>query len=95
MILVLFLLAGRAGAQFQYTEEKPSNRKAAFDQTVQQARYQLGPVRLAPWATLHDVAYVRTLFSTATPVPTDLTATAGAGFRAYLRNGPKVTWSAE
>ena len=29
------------------------------------------------------------------PVPDDVTATAGAGFRAYLRNGPKATWTAQ
>jgi len=100
MILVLFLLAGSAGAQFEYTspggpEEKPASRKQAFDLEVSRARYRLGAVYVAPWATLRDVAYVRTLFNTGQQLPSDFTATAGAGVRAYLRNGPKVTWSAE
>ncbi len=99
-ILVLFLIAGSAGAQFEYTApggpaEKPANRKLAFDLEVSRARYRLGPVLVQPWAALHDVAYVRTLFNTGQPLPSDLTATVGAGFRAYLRNGTKVTWSVE
>jgi hypothetical protein len=100
MILVLFLMAGSAGAQFEYTapggpEEKPASRKQAFELEVSRARYQLGPVHVAPWASLHDVAYVRALINTGQQLPSDFTATGGAGFRAYLRNGPKVTWSAE
>lgn len=100
MILGLFLLAGSAGAQFEYTspggpEEKPASRKQAFDLEVARARYRLGALHLAPWASLHDVAYVRTLLTTGQQLPSDFTATAGVGFRAYLRNGSKVTWSAE
>ncbi|HSS52458.1 MAG TPA: hypothetical protein VLX28_26235 [Thermoanaerobaculia bacterium] len=58
------------------------------------ARYQLGPLRVAPWAALHDVAYVRSLLTSGQQLPADITATAGAGLRAYLRNGAKVTWTA-
>ncbi|MBW8875443.1 MAG: hypothetical protein JF614_10820 [Acidobacteria bacterium] len=99
MTVLLFLMAGSAGAQFQYTppggpEEKPANRREALEREVSQARYHLGPVRIAPWAALHDIAYVRTLFASDNQrSPTDFTATAGAGFRAYLHDTPKVTWS--
>ncbi|PYQ63935.1 MAG: hypothetical protein DMF53_08835, partial [Acidobacteria bacterium] len=97
--LVLLLMAGSAGAQFQYIppggpEEKPASRKEALDLELSRAHYRLGPVRVAPWASLHDVGYVRSLLTTGRQLPADFTATAGAGFRAYVRNGPKVTWSA-
>jgi hypothetical protein len=100
MILILPLMAGRAAAQFQYTPpggpvEKPASRKQALERDVELARYHLGVVRIAPWAAVHDVAYVRTLLSSSgQKIPADLTATVGAGFRAYLRNSPKVTWTA-
>lgn len=104
LILCLTALLGRAGsagAQFlQYTppggpEEKPASRQEQLERELKEARYRLGPLRIAPWASLRDVAYVRSVFSTGAPAPNDFTATVGAGFRAYLRNGPKVTWVAE
>jgi hypothetical protein len=100
MTLSLCLLAGSAGAQvFQYTppggpqEQEP--RKEALEREVQNARYHFGPVRVAPWATLRNVSYVRNVFATVEAPPDDLTATLGAGFRAYLHNGPKATWVAQ
>jgi hypothetical protein len=99
LTVLLLLLAGRAGAQFQYTppggpEEKPENRREALERDVAQARYHLGAVRIAPWAALRDVAYVRSLFtSSGQGAPSDLTATVGAGFHAYLHNTPKVIWT--
>ncbi len=98
MTVLLLLMAGSAGAQFQYTppggpEEKPANRREALEREVSQARYHLGPVRVAPWLALKDLAYVRTLFSSDQRLPADVTATAGGGFRAYLHNSPKVLWS--
>jgi hypothetical protein len=99
MTLILCLLAGNAGAQFlKYTppggpEEVPESRKEAIEREVEEARFHLGPVRVAPWATLRDIAYVRNVFSSGPELPNDLTATVGAGFRSYLRNGPKATWT--
>lgn len=98
MTLVLSMIAGSAGAQFQYTppggpEDQPETRKEILDREMELARYRVGRLRIAPWVTLRDVAYVRTLSSSAQRQPSDLTATLGAGFRAYLRNGAKVTWS--
>jgi hypothetical protein len=106
MTLILCLtalcwMAESAGAQFlQYTppggpREQPESRQEQLARELREARYHLGPVRLAPWATLRDVAYVRSIVAAGAKTPNDLTATAGAGFRAYLRNGPKATWSAQ
>ena len=38
---------------------------------------RLGPVRIAPWAPLHDLAYVHSLLITGQRLPNDLTATGG------------------
>jgi len=100
MILLLLLKAGSAAAQFQYTPpggpaEKPANRKQALEHEAETARFHLGAVRIAPWLAVHDVAYVRTLLaSSGEKIPADLTASVGAGFRAYLRSSPKVIWTA-
>jgi hypothetical protein len=97
------LTANSAGAQsiFQYTPpggptEKPESRRQELERQIEAARYHLGPVHIAPWATLRDVAYVRSLFTSGgAEQPADLTATVGAGFRAYLRNSTKATWTAQ
>jgi hypothetical protein len=101
-LMALGLKARSAGAQFlvQYTppggpQERPETRRAELERELEAARYRLGPVRVAPWATLRDVAYVRSLFVSGQSLPNDLTATVGAGFRAYLRNGSKATWIAQ
>jgi hypothetical protein len=106
MTIVLCLaiagIAGEAGAQFlQYTppggpEERPASRQEEMESQVTEADHHLGRVRIAPWASLQDAAYVRSLFSTAEQTaPNDFTATVGAGFRAYLHNGPKAIWRAQ
>ena len=100
-LTALSLMARSAGAQFlQYTPPggptaRPESRQEQLARELLEARHRLGPIHIAPWATLHDVAYVRSLVATGRPQPNDLTATAGAGFRAYLRNGAKATWAAE
>jgi hypothetical protein len=97
----LLTLASSAGAQFnQYTlpggpEERPGDNKAKLERDVEEARFRLGALRIAPWFTLQDVAYVRNLFAGEGETESDLTATAGAGFRAYLRTGSKMTWIAQ
>ncbi len=98
---ICFLIAASSGAQFlQYTppggpEAKPLDRKAALETEVAEARYHLGAVRIAPWFAIRDGAYVRNLFSSGEEPPGDFTITVGAGVRAYLPTGPKVTWKAE
>jgi len=100
-LMALGLTARGAGAQFiQYTppggpEVRPESRQEILRRELDAARYHLGPVRIAPWATLRDLAYVQNLLFTGVRQPSDFTATAGAGFRAYLRNGPEATWTAQ
>jgi hypothetical protein len=99
-LTVLGLSARRADAQFQYTppggpDVRPESRREQLKRELDAARYHLGPVRVAPWATLRDLAYVQSLAGSGLRQPNDFTATAGAGFRAYLRNGPKATWTAQ
>jgi hypothetical protein len=102
-LFALFLIAGTAEAQLpvQYTppggpREKPESRREELEHEIAAARYHLGPVRIAPWVTVRDVAYVRSLLTDGQQqLPNDLTATAGLGFRAYLRNGSKATWKAQ
>jgi hypothetical protein len=90
-----------AGAQVlvQYTPpggpQETESRREQLARELAVARYRLGPVHIAPWFTLRDVAYVRSIVFTGARLPSDLTATAGAGFRAYLRNGSKATWTAQ
>ncbi len=103
LCLVVAGVARQAGAQFlQYTppggpEERPASRKEDMERQIVEADHRLGRVHFAPWASLHDAAYVRNLFSAgaAQETPSDVTATVGAGFRAYLRNGPKAIWRAQ
>jgi hypothetical protein len=100
-LTVLGLKTSGAGAQvlLQYTPpggpQETESRREQLERELGEARYRLGPIHIAPWATLRDVSYVRGIVFTGAPVPDDVTATAGAGFRAYLRNGPKATWTAQ
>lgn len=97
-IAAILLIAGSAKAQFaQYTppggpEDRPEDRKERLEREIEEARYRLGPVRVDPVLSFRDVVYVRDLFASEGPATSDVTATAGAGFRAYLRTGRKVTW---
>lgn len=102
LCLAIAGVAGEAGAQFlQYTppggpEERPEDRREDMERQVTEAEHHLGRVRIAPWASLYDASYVRNLFSsTGEQTPNDFTVTVGAGFRAYLRNGPKAVWRAQ
>ena len=100
MTFILWLYAAAAGAQFlQYTppggpEQDPETRRQELERELEEARFNLGVVRIAPWATLRNVAYVRNFFDVGEQPPDDFTATVGAGLRAYVRNGPKATWTA-
>ncbi len=97
--VVLVLSAGAAGAQFnQYTspggpQDRPESREERLKREIEEARYHLGPVRIAPIFGIKDVAYVRDLFDNGN-IPPDVTATVVGGARAYLRTGPKMTWIA-
>jgi hypothetical protein len=94
---LLLLTAGAAWAQYTPPggpQERPETRRAALERAVKNARYRLGPVRLAPWIGVQDLAYLANLGGTTAGVDSDLTGTLGAGLRAYLRTG-KVTWTAQ
>jgi hypothetical protein len=101
MTFILWLYAAAAGAQFlQYTppggpEQDPETRREELERELEDARFNLGVVRIAPWATLRNVAYVRNFFDVGEQPPDDFTATVGAGLRAYVRNGPRATWTAK
>ncbi len=98
---ILFLLAGSAKGQFLVftppggPEGRPETVQERLEREIGEAPYHLGPVRITPLAGFRDAAYVRDLFGSQSTVESDVTATVGAGFRAYLRTGRKVTWIAQ
>lgn len=89
-----------ASAQFsQYTEpgsllERGTSRKEQMEKAVENARWRLGPVRLSPWFSIRDAAYVSDVFAGSQSLPgqeeeSDFTITAGAGLQGFLPLGPK------
>ena len=76
-------------------QERPESRQEQLERELAEARYRLGPVRIAPWASCATRLRAQHLLHRRGRQPDDVTATAGAGFRAYLRNGPKATWTAQ
>ncbi len=73
--------------------EPPADRKGSLDQAAENARWHLGPVKLAPWWELRDLQYVDNAFGSSEGKQGDITASMGAGLRAYFRTGPKVYWA--
>jgi hypothetical protein len=63
--------------------EVGTGRQQQLETAMDEARYHLGPFRVAPWIGLRDVSYVRGETGSGDG-QSDLTATAGAGLRAYL-----------
>ena len=97
-----------AWGQFpQYTPpggaaEESLDPETTIEQALEDARWQVGPVRLVPWIGLTQLAYVDDVFGGsadgdggADRKTSDFTATAGAGLTAYLPTGPDVYWLAE
>ncbi|HUF79468.1 MAG TPA: hypothetical protein VMR44_11190 [Thermoanaerobaculia bacterium] len=70
--------------------------KEEMDQALEEAQWQAGPIRLAPWIGLRDLSWNDN--PRATPegedAEGDVSMTAGAGLRAYLPTGPDVYWAA-
>jgi hypothetical protein len=66
--------------------EIPVSRQAQLEAALEEARWNLGPWRVAPWIGIENVSVVRgeQLAGDSNDDGEDLTATAGAGFRAYL-----------
>jgi hypothetical protein len=94
---ILLLTASVAVAQYTPPggpRERAGSRQEALEKEMSDTRFHLGPVRIAPWISLKDVAVVRTEDETGA-TSDDFTATVGAGLRGYLRTGPAVIWTAQ
>jgi len=100
--LVVLVPAGAHGQFTQYTQPGGSSvgdagvSQGQLDQAIDQAHWQLGPVRMQPWIGLRNLAWNAnpTGASEAENPEGDISATAGAGLQAYLPTGPAVVWSA-
>lgn len=90
--------AAAAGAQFsQYTspggpQGRLEDKKAALEKAMEEARFQLGPVRLAPRFSLRDGTWVDEAAGPGTDA--DFSVVVGAGLNAYLRTGRKLLFTA-
>ncbi|MCP3958368.1 MAG: hypothetical protein GY719_10995 [bacterium] len=97
MVLIAGLASGPAGGQYIVPgSQLPSDTTPAKDELeerINDARWNLGAVRLTPWLGLRDVQLVRTTSADGTTEEDDFTLTIGAGLRAYLPTG-KVVWTA-
>ncbi|MFH1176530.1 MAG: hypothetical protein V1750_03910, partial [Acidobacteriota bacterium] len=101
LVALAFALAGgQALAQLQqYTPagslaERGVPSREQLKESMKQARWHLGRVRIAPWLGLKDVMYVDNVFGTAEGARSDLTATVGAGVHGYLPVGAKLVLDA-
>ncbi len=72
--------------------QPPADQKGALKKAAEDARWHLGPVRVAPWWQLRDIQYVDNAFGASEGRQGDVTASVGVGLRAYFRTGPKVYW---
>jgi hypothetical protein len=101
-LAVLLFEADLALAQFdQYTEpggprDRPRSRQEQLEGAMESAPWRFGVVRLKPWISLSDIQYVDNALAMGDEEEkvSDVTATLGAGLRAYLRTGPKLIWAA-
>lgn len=90
-------VASSAAAQYsQYVApgslgEKRTPTRERLESTVEAAPWTLGPLRLAPWFSLHNVTYQDNVYGDPDDPQSDLTATAGAGLHGYLPIGEDVT----
>ncbi|HEV8630945.1 MAG TPA: hypothetical protein VGV61_11555 [Thermoanaerobaculia bacterium] len=94
LVALAALAATPAAAQYRAAGsdlELIPNRKQQLEKAVEQARWSLGAIRISPWLGVRDVTYVRELDpQTGERQRGDLTATAGAGLKAYLPLGEHV-----
>jgi hypothetical protein len=97
---VLVLASAPAWGQFaQYTSPgelalEPEDVRENLDRAVEEARWRLGGLRLSPWFGLRDAGVQDNIFSSEGSGETDVTATVGAGLKAYLPLGRKATFAA-
>jgi hypothetical protein len=75
--------------------ENAQSRKEALDVAIEEAKWRLGRLRVDPWLSLRNIEYVDNAFGVTEGVKvSDITATVGAGLRAYLPTGGKMVWAA-
>jgi hypothetical protein len=98
LVAVLPLLAAApAAAQFsQYISPgtllgHETSKQPQIEKAVDEARWHLGPLRLAPWVGLRDAAWVTNVFAgSGGQKKPDFTVTVGAGLQGFLPMGPKT-----
>lgn len=73
---------------------EPSTREQV-EQQMEDARWRLGPVRLAPWFGIRGITWEQDVFVADEGETSDLTGSVGAGISAYLPTGPDVFWIAQ
>lgn len=100
LALALAGVATLSSAQFsQYTkagnfENSPASIKDDLDEAVENAKWDFGRVRVDPWLALREVTYDDNIGARAgEQTQSDLTATLGAGFRAYLPFGKDLVFA--
>lgn len=96
------LWAGTTGAQSaQYTAPGDDAgaepvTKEEIERRMEDARWRLGPVRIAPYFGVRNLAWVENVFADEEGGgASDLTASLGAGLTAYLPTGPRLFWVAQ
>jgi len=62
---------------------------------MEEARWRLGPLRVAPWLGLRGLTYEQDVFIDDEDEVSDVTGSVGAGFTAYLPTGSRVFWIAQ
>ncbi|HUO86557.1 MAG TPA: hypothetical protein VM617_04135 [Thermoanaerobaculia bacterium] len=101
LTLAAFLVPGFASAQSaQYTAPgagapAATKTKAEIEAQMADARWRLGPVRLAPYLGISGLSWVQNVFAGDGEETSDLTGTLGAGLTAYLPTGSNVFWVAQ
>jgi hypothetical protein len=99
VVFVYLALARIAQAQFpQYIPPGSLGIPSVTDydelqKSLGNAPWRVGPMRFQPYFVLRDVGYVDNVFPSGAEV-SDVTATAGAGIKAFLPLGSKVTLAA-
>lgn len=90
---ILCLMAGVASAQYTAPggpePTSGDSREEALRRSMEEARFRLGPVRIEPWLSVRDIAWIETGTGTE-DAGSDLTGTVGAGLRGFLRTGDLI-----
>ncbi len=99
-LLTWSVSATRASAQFeQYTppgsfEETRESMEELLNRSMKEARWRWGRVFLHPWLGLRDLSYVDPVTDRDGVTGSDVTASIGAGIRAYAPIGRELTLTA-